>query len=476
MIRFHHIFALLCLMVVHTTVCQAESVTDTIYSSGGDWVIIKYEVTHSDNKDTIRFLKPRKSLAEANNKKYHDLSSVKVMFFDRVGSNSDVTIKGTLPIESFTVPAGAKYSKSMTGYFIIDEEPTIIFDIDKDQRPTLKIPIFLGHYEKKRNYKIFSNCGLLTINLGKKKNTKKRVSNPRSQSDYDRIVHQDTVYEQVDTKDDSYTHEEDVETRIGIIKKLLENDNFDTSDIETAKNHIANLDILQPKVSPAIQKKIDDVKKLVKQKEQELNKKKLQEEQDSINNEIKRIEQEKTRKAKSLIGDVKKGLNKDDFSPEDATLSGDVAKLRELKNDINDDEVKKDIDNVLDEYDKKVKENKKKRTLRNILLGIGAAILGLLGFGGNQWMQNRRNAQNQKSIMDMQQSMVRRAENEARRRAQSYARNKAHQAINQVKSKGRKAVQDNASKLSNAAKGKGNSIGNRIGNKGKKNDNEGISI
>ena len=54
----------------------------------------------------------------------------------------------------------------------------------------------------------------------------------------------------------------------------------------------------------------------------------------------------------------------------------------------------------------------------------------------------------------MQQKMVRRAENEAKRRAQSMARNKAHQMVGQAKRKGRQAVRSGVTQLGDNVKGK----------------------
>ena len=109
---------------------------------------------------------------------------------------------------------------------------------------------------------------------------------------------------------------------------------------------------------------------------------------------------------------------------------------------------------------------------------IGAMILGLLGFGGNQVAQHMRNAKNQKSMMEMQQNVIKRAENEAKRRAQSYARNKAHQVVGQAKQKGRQAVRSNVNKLGNSVKGNNKASGNnKNGNSNNnKNDKGGISI
>lgn len=77
-------------------------------------------------------------------------------------------------------------------------------------------------------------------------------------------------------------------------------------------------------------------------------------------------------------------------------------------------------------------------------------LLGALGF---HKLQNIRNAKNLKGLEEMQQKMVRRAENEAKRRAQSTMRNKTHQMIGKAKQKGRQAARSGATELGDRIRG-----------------------
>lgn len=99
---------------------------------------------------------------------------------------------------------------------------------------------------------------------------------------------------------------------------------------------------------------------------------------------------------------------------------------------------------------------------RNMWLIIGGIILAVLGFVGNQVFQHVRNARNQRNMMSMQQSMVQRAENEAKRRAQSMARQKVNQVQNAARRKSQDYVRGNInsgiSKISKGKKNKGISI------------------
>ena len=120
MYRFHHILALLCLMLPCCLSSQGAVVTDTVFSAQKDRVIITYDISYNDNKVTIRFLDAIKKLGGSNKDKFTKLSEVKVAFFDRVGNYSDnAKFKDKSP-KAFTVPAYAHYQRSREGYFIIN--------------------------------------------------------------------------------------------------------------------------------------------------------------------------------------------------------------------------------------------------------------------------------------------------------------------------------------------------------------------
>lgn len=99
---------------------------------------------------------------------------------------------------------------------------------------------------------------------------------------------------------------------------------------------------------------------------------------------------------------------------------------------------------------------------RNMWMIIGGIILAILGFVGNQAFQHYRNVRNEKNMMSMQQSIVRRAEDEAKRRAQSMARQKVNQAQNAARRKSqdyvRGSINSGINKISKGKKNKGISI------------------
>lgn len=73
---------------------------------------------------------------------------------------------------------------------------------------------------------------------------------------------------------------------------------------------------------------------------------------------------------------------------------------------------------------------------------IGGVILAILGFIGNAVFKHFRDIRNQKSIMQMQESLARQAEHEAGRRSREIIRNKAHQVANKGRSKLRQSLRD----------------------------------
>lgn len=161
------------------------------------------------------------------------------------------------------------------------------------------------------------------------------------------------------------------------------------------------------------------------------------------------------------LGDAKKRLGnyRDQLIGHD---SDDLIKrIDETINRINDKivNIEKDKEQKAEAIAKQEVETSQKRTIWMI---IGGIILAILGFVGNQAFQHYRNVRNEKNMMSMQQSIVRRAEDEAKRRAQSMARQKVNQVQNAARRKSQDYVRGNInsgiSKISKGKKNKGISI------------------
>ncbi len=85
-----------------------------------------------------------------------------------------------------------------------------------------------------------------------------------------------------------------------------------------------------------------------------------------------------------------------------------------------------------EEASRQQEEKQQKRTVWMIVAG---AVVAVLGFVGNGVFRHFRDKNQQKSIMEMQQSLTRQAEHEARRRSGEIVRNKAHQMANKMREK-----------------------------------------
>ena len=95
---------------------------------------------------------------------------------------------------------------------------------------------------------------------------------------------------------------------------------------------------------------------------------------------------------------------------------------------------------------------------RNLWMIIGGVALAILGFVGNQVLQHFRNLKNQKNIMQMQQSMAQKAQEEAKRRTESLIKSQSQKAVNEVKSKTKESLKANVGKVTKNKKSKGFSI------------------
>ena len=174
---------------------------------------------------------------------------------------------------------------------------------------------------------------------------------------------------------------------------------------------------------------------------------------ENINNHLK--------EAQLLIDNPESSLK--DLKEMDSMLYNDITKieninsthplLEKLKSR------RKLVSTRIDEIEKQEEESSQKRTIWMI---IGGIILAILGFVGNQAFQHYRNVRNEKNMMSMQQSIVRRAEDEAKRRAQSMARQKVNQVQNAARRKSqdyvRGSINSGISKISKGKKNKGFSI------------------
>lgn len=385
----------------------AREVTDTLESSMNDRVIITYNIVQKDGKVTIEFYKARTILGRTNRDKYKKIDKVAVVFFDKIGIYEDNTVFSGIETRAFMRPKGVKFSnESGDGYYLIKDRPKLSIELKSVESIELSIPLYLANYEGKQRYEVFSRCDKkeLKINLSKKKSVRER-----EESTLQMATQTITTQEEMDGTDVNVIMANKL--IISINELLDKQDRYPFTDaLSTAINQLRDISI-QP-IDNNLSSRICEVLSACDQKEEELKAKaKAAEETAAKNAEIQ------------------------------AKLAEEQAQARQ--------------DSIAAVVQQKAEEERK----QNLWLIVGGVILAVLAFVGNQTFQHFRNVKNQKSIMDMQQNVVRCAEDEAKRRAQSMTRNQINRVQGEAKRKTRNALNDGIGKIGKKEKGnKGISI------------------
>jgi len=392
-----NVFILILLLSVCHAI-QAREVTDTLMSTKNDRVIVTYDVTQSNGQVIVRFHGAQKKLGRTYKDKYKRLDEVAVVFFDRVESFEDMKFTG-IDTEAFMTPSGTRYSTSKDGYFLLADNPTLTLNVSQASNQKLQIPFFLAHYEGKHHYKVFSRCENLTVNLSVKK------KNETNGDDMERTVTQTvTTQEEVDG---AFSDTDEATILVNKVTDLLD-EQTEYPFTDELKQAISSLRDRSYRITDdKMSSRISEVLTACKLKEERLKSK-----------------AEDAAAAAALAAERK------------AQQAAERAQARQ--------------DSLAAVAQMKADEEKK----RNLWLMIGGVVLAILGFVGNQVLQQRRNAKNQKNIQEMQNSMAKRAEDEARRRA----RNMVQENANQAKTEFRNGARSVANRgVNTMTKGKGKS-------------------
>ena len=378
---------------------SAREVTDTLESSKRDRVIVTYDIIQNNGQITIKFLDAKKKLGRTYRDKYKKLDEVAVLFFDRTGNYEDNMEFSGINTDAFMIPKEVKYKVSKDGYFLLNDNPTLSMELRSGENAKLSIPLFIAHYEGKRRYKVFSRCEDLKMNLSKKKSV--RVQDVSTQQLTTQTI---TSQEEVDGTDADVAVANSLINRINGL--LAEQDEYPFSD--ELKQAISSLrEISYRPIDSNLSSRIGEVLSACNLKEKEL-------------------------KAEAKAA-------------EDA-----AAKNAELQAKLAEEQAQARQDSIAAAAQQKAEEDRK----QNLWLIIGGVILAILAFVGNQTFQHFRNVKNQKSILDMQQNVVRRAEDEAKRRARNMARSQINRVQGEARRKTRSAITDGIGKI--GKKGKGN--------------------
>lgn len=403
------------LLLLSSIFASAKEVTDTLYSAKNDRIIVTYSIVQKGNRVDLEFKNVRKLLGDYHRGKYgKQAGNVQTLFFDRVSIGNDVKFSGETP-DVILLPPKASYTNSSDGYFIVEQWPTLSFDLDDAGAKSFIVPLYLAYYERKHHYKILCSCGNLEIvipTVPTQSSSNKIVNKPSSKQG------KTGKTELIEIEGDFDESQDQALNLIrSIYKDLPEQDALPMSS--TLKRKIDNLVDLQSTIkSEDISKRIDEVLKAYNEKEKE-----LQRALDEAND-------------KKADDDAFNGCSTAEAYENYLKQHPDGSHVEEAKAKI-------------DELEAKAQEEADSKKKRNIWMIIGGVLLAILLFVGNQVMQSFRNIRTQRSMMQMQQDATKRAQNMARSKARSEIRKQTNKATNQIRKKGQTALRETANKVKN---------------------------
>lgn len=379
---------------------SAKELRDTVWTTQNDKIILAYNVSSDNSQMSIDFSRPRIIPSSSLNKACKgELDKLKVVVFDRIGDFGKTKWSGISPV-AFMVPSGLSYDNTPDGFFILGESQPIEFHKLSQSKANVKLPMYIAVYDKKQNYRIVAVSKTpmsISSSISGVSRQAQRDGN-RSGVETDRIAV--TSREELDSDNADITS---ALSSIEMVKELLSRETeFPFS--QTLQMEIYNLRSLKNQVKESeIVNKINDVLLQCSDKERELK--------------------------------------------ETQNQSALAAKAQEQAMQLQQKQEAEAQQKAAEEKASAQEEKQQKRTLWMI---IGGVILAILGFIGNAIFKHFRDIRNQKSIMQMQESLARQAEHEAGRRSREIFRNKALQVAN----KGRNQLRNTMNKKTSYNPGK----------------------
>lgn len=361
----------------------AKETKDTVWTRENDRIILTYNVTSGDNNLTIDFSKPRIIPSSGLNKECKgELNKLKVVVFDRIGDFGKVKWTGMSP-SAFMVPNGLSYDKTSDGFYILGESQPIEFQKRSQNKTDVSLPIYIAVYDKKQNYRIVSSCKQpLVISSADEGRSGQRTPG-RHGTETEQIAVTSSVESEAENNDITSAL-----SSIDMVNELLSRET-EIPFSQTLQMEIYNLRSLKNQIKePEVVEKINDVLLRCSDKEREL----------------------KEAQNQSAI----------------AAQAQEQALARQRE---------EEAEAQQKEAEEKARIQEEKQQKRTLWMIIGGVVLAILGFIGNAVFKHLRDIRNQKSIMQMQESLARQAENEAGRRSREIIRNKTHLMANKGKGK-----------------------------------------
>ena len=391
---------------------SAKEVTDTLYSAKKDRIIVTYSIIRQGNKVDVQFKSVRKLLGSNHRDKYEDeTDKIHTLFFDWIGVRKDMKFTGETP-SVISLPAKVSYKKSSDGYFVIEQRPSLSFDLEASGAKSFTIPLYLAHYEGKQHYKILCSCGNLKVNIPQ------AASPLQSAKPETSIQSQQIGFDVLENEEEISEFDDQALNLINSINKSLPYQ--DTLPMEsTLERKIENLVDLQAKIkNENIIRKIDEVIEAYNDKKKELER---------------------------IIAESNKQKSDDNAFTNCNTKEDFERYVKQYPNGSHVEEAKAKV-SELEAQAKEEEDNKKKR---NIWMIIGGVLLAILLFVGNQVMQSFRNIRTQRSMMKMQQDATNRAKAQAKNNVERAINKQTNKVRSQVREKSKTIIRDTANKVKN---------------------------
>ena len=282
------------------------------------------------------------------------------------------------------VPNGLSYEMTSEGFYILGESQPIEFHKLGQNTIYVRLPLYIAVYDKKQNYRIVSSSQQpVRVSSEIEANRSGERTGSRTGTETERIAI--TSYDELEAENSDIAG---VLSSIEMVGELLSRET-EVPFSQTLQMEIYHLRSLKQQIKePDIAEKINEVLLLCSDKERELKEAQNQAEIAARAEEHALVQQQKQE------------------AEAQQRAAEERARLRE--------------------------EKQQKRTLWMI---IGGAILAIFGFIGNAVFKHFRDINNQKSILQMQQSLAQQAEHEAGRRSREIIRNRAHQLANRGRGK-----------------------------------------
>lgn len=427
----------------------AKEFTEKLKSQTNDIVTITYNVVVNDGNVSVSFGKLRKQLGLGNNEKYDDPSKIKLLFFDKNGGLQGDVFNSKISTEALTINRDEmSYSRSEEGYVWLDDQPELHLKLYA-REAKLSIPVYIAYYRKKHTYDIIAYCGNLNIPLSQQPHQGQSHELQSQKPSMKTITEQEVIEGELSPS----------ELALELIEKVNEilQQNTGTTLPGYFDTYTSELRRIELNISDArLKQQIKEVLERAEEKRIEL------EQSSSLANQ--QAAEEAT--IVSLENDVRANLEylNDRLGKKDELSESDMAKLKDLADElrrkshsVKDSVLAEQMNRAADQCDEQMQKIENAKKKKNLWMIIGGILLAILMFVGNQVFQHFRNIRSQKGIAEMQEKMVKRAENDARRRARNAINSKVNQIQNAAIDKSRQTVRGGVKKgVNSLTKGKDN--------------------